>query len=192
MIIIPEVINTILMGLIFMVIVITIVRPLMLNMVHEYSGPNVQDAIIDEIELEVARLAEQHSQRNSALIEFHRQLLIAPPRPERKSSEPSVAHDDDNDVDLFGLRAELDQAKAQAEQARLEAEEKARLEEELKQQEAAALAEQGPRLGQPGQIRADCRGYPADRADRHLGAERGLPSGRGLAAAGQGGGQCLG
>ena len=146
MIIIPEVINTMLMGLIFMVIVITIVRPLMLNMVHEYSGPNVQDAIIDEIELEVARLAEQHSQRNSALIEFHRQLLIAPPRPERKSSEPSVAHDDDNDVDLFGLRAELDQAKAQAEQARLEAEEKARLEEELKQQEAAALAEQMAQL----------------------------------------------
>ena len=146
MIIIPEVINTMLMGLIFMVIVITIVRTLMLNMVHEYSGPNVQDAIIDEIELEVARLAEQHSQRNSALIEFHRQLLIAPPRPERKSSEPSVAHDDDNDVDLFGLRAELDQAKAQAEQARLEAEEKARLEEELKQQEAAALAEQMAQL----------------------------------------------
>ncbi len=143
MIIIPEVINTILMGLIFMVIVITIVRPLMLNLVPLYTGPHPQDAIIDEIEMEVARLAELNTKRNGNLIEFHRQLLIAPPRPSRPVvQEP----EEDEDLDLFGLRAELDAAKAKAEQERLEAEEKARAEEELKAQEAAAAAEEAAKL----------------------------------------------
>jgi hypothetical protein len=79
MFVIPEVINTILMGLIFMVIVITIVRPLMLNLVKEYTGPNMQEIIIEEIELKVARRAEQLAKRRADLLEFHRQLALPPP-----------------------------------------------------------------------------------------------------------------
>lgn len=117
MIVIPEVINTILMGLIFMVILITIVRPLMLNLVSEYSGPSVQDAIIEEIELEVARHSEQNSQRSAALIEFHRQLLIAPPRPERKSASTISIDVDDDDEDELQAQVQDSNESAQGDAA---------------------------------------------------------------------------
>jgi hypothetical protein len=79
MFVIPEVINTILMGVIFMVIVVTIVRPLMLNLVKEYTGPNMQEIIIEEIELKIARRAQQLAQRRADMLEFHRQLALPPP-----------------------------------------------------------------------------------------------------------------
>lgn len=103
MFVIPDVINTILMGLIFMVIVITIVRPLMLNLVKEYTGPNMQEIIIEEIELKVARRAEQLAKRRADLLEFHRQLALPPPNlyalpePEAQAVEEEDDWDDEEE-----------------------------------------------------------------------------------------------
>ena len=56
---IPDVINTLLMGLIFMVIVVTVIRPFVL---HMFAGPfsteDLQKAAIEAVEYEMMRAAE--------------------------------------------------------------------------------------------------------------------------------------
>ena len=55
---IPDVINTLLMGLIFMVVIVTIVRPFVLNMVgHAASNSDMQKAAVAAVEREMIRKA---------------------------------------------------------------------------------------------------------------------------------------
>jgi hypothetical protein len=117
MLVIPEVINTILMGLIFMVIVITIVRPLMLNLVKEYAGPSMQDAIIEEIELKIARRAEKVAQHRAQSLEFHRLLALPPPSLYALPAPAESEHEFDDDEDeLETIESELSEEEQAADQ----------------------------------------------------------------------------
>ncbi len=66
---IPDVINTLLMGLIFMVVIVTIVRPFVLNMVGEaMSNSEMQKAAIEAVEREMMRKAELFEAQRLSLI----------------------------------------------------------------------------------------------------------------------------
>jgi hypothetical protein len=82
---IPDVINTLLMGLIFMVIVVTVVRPFVLHIVNgAMSTEDLQKEAIEAVQQEMMRasiLAE--AQRNDQ-IRFQQLLLEVPEKPKPK------------------------------------------------------------------------------------------------------------
>ena len=91
---IPDVINTLLMGLIFMVVIVTIVRPFVLNMVGEaMSNNDMQKAAIAEVEREMMRKAELFESQRADRIKYQMLLLEKPPKPTPKpvqEAEPEV------------------------------------------------------------------------------------------------------
>ena len=82
---IPDVINTLLMGLIFMVIVVTVVRPFVLHIVNgQMTTDDMQKEAIEAVQQEMMRaslLAE--TQRNDQ-IRFQQLLLEVPVKPKPK------------------------------------------------------------------------------------------------------------
>jgi hypothetical protein len=82
---IPDVINTLLMGLIFMVIVVTVVRPFVMHIVNaEMTTEDMQKEAIEAVQQELMRasiLAE--AQRNDQ-IRFQQLLLEVPAKPKPK------------------------------------------------------------------------------------------------------------
>ena len=91
---IPDVINTLLMGLIFMVIIVTIVRPFVLNMVGQAaSNSDMQKAAIDAVEREMIRKAELFEAQRADKIKYQMMLLEKPEKPKPKpviEPEPEV------------------------------------------------------------------------------------------------------
>ena len=91
---IPDVINTLLMGLIFMVVIVTIVRPFVLNMVGEaMSNNDMQRAAIDAVEREMIRKAELFEAQRADKIKYQMMLLEKPEKPRPKpvlEVEPEV------------------------------------------------------------------------------------------------------
>ena len=93
---IPDVINTLLMGLIFMVVIVTIVRPFVLNMVGQAaSNSDMQRAAIDAVEREMIRKAELFEAQRADKIKYQMMLLEKPEKPKPKpkpvvESEPEV------------------------------------------------------------------------------------------------------
>ncbi len=94
---IPDVINTLLMGLIFMVIVVTVIRPFVL---HMFAGPfsteDLQKAAIEAVEYEMMRAAELAEAQRGDKIRFQQLLLQLPDKPKPKPQpvvvpEPEVA-----------------------------------------------------------------------------------------------------
>jgi hypothetical protein len=89
---IPDVINTLLMGLIFMVVIVTIVRPFVLNMVgHAASNNEMQKAAIAAVEREMIRKAELFEAQRADKIKYQMLLLEKPDKPKPKpvfESEP--------------------------------------------------------------------------------------------------------
>jgi outer membrane biosynthesis protein TonB len=82
---IPDVINTLLMGLIFMVVIVTIVRPFVLNMVGQAaSNSDMQRAAIDAVEREMIRKAEQFEALRADKIKYQMMLLEKPEKPKPK------------------------------------------------------------------------------------------------------------
>jgi hypothetical protein len=82
---IPDVINTLLMGLIFMVVIVTIVRPFVLNLVGEAaSNSDMQKAAIDAVEQEMIRKAELFEAQRADKIKYQMLLLEKPERPKPK------------------------------------------------------------------------------------------------------------
>jgi hypothetical protein len=92
---IPDVINTLLMGLIFMVVIVTIVRPFVLNMVGEaMSNKDMQNAAIAAVEREMMRKAELFEAQRADKIKYQMLLLEKPEKPTPKpvlEVEPEVA-----------------------------------------------------------------------------------------------------
>ena len=92
---IPDVINTLLMGLIFMVVIVTIVRPFVLNMVGEaMSNKDMQNAAIAAVEREMMRKAELFEAQRADKIKYQMLLLEKPEKPTPKpvfEAEPEVA-----------------------------------------------------------------------------------------------------
>jgi hypothetical protein len=91
---IPDVINTLLMGLIFMVVIVTIVRPFVLNMVGQAaSNSDMQRAAIDAVEREMIRKAELFEAQRAEKIKYQMMLLEKPEKPKPKpiiEPEPEV------------------------------------------------------------------------------------------------------
>jgi outer membrane biosynthesis protein TonB len=91
---IPDVINTLLMGLIFMVVIVTIVRPFVLNMVGQAaSNSDMQRAAIDAVEREMIRKAELFEAQRADKIKYQLMLLEKPEKPKPKpviEPEPEV------------------------------------------------------------------------------------------------------
>ena len=94
---IPDVINTLLMGLIFMVIVVTVIRPFVL---HMFAGPfsteDLQKAAIEAVEYEMMRAAELAEAQRGEKIRFQQLLLQLPEKPKPKPQpvvvpEPEVS-----------------------------------------------------------------------------------------------------
>ena len=91
---IPDVINTLLMGLIFMVVIVTIVRPFVLNMVGQVaSNSEMQKAAIAAVEREMIRKAELFESQRADKIKYQMLLLELPQKPIPKAvvePEPEV------------------------------------------------------------------------------------------------------
>ena len=82
---IPDVINTLLMGLIFMVVIVTIVRPFVLNMVgHAASNSDMQKAAVAAVEREMIRKAELFEAQRADKIKYQMLLLEKPEKPKPK------------------------------------------------------------------------------------------------------------
>ena len=82
---IPDVINTLLMGLIFMVVIVTIVRPFVLNLVGSaVSNSDMQKAAVDAVEREMMRKAELFEAQRAERIKYQMLLLEVPDKPKPK------------------------------------------------------------------------------------------------------------
>ncbi len=82
---IPDVINTLLMGLIFMVVIVTIVRPFVLNLVGQAaSNSEMQKAAIAAVEQEMIRKAELFEAQRAEKIKYPLMLLEKPEKPKPK------------------------------------------------------------------------------------------------------------
>jgi hypothetical protein len=82
---IPDVINTLLMGLIFMVVIVTIVRPFILNLVgNAVSNSDMQKAAVDAVEREMIRKAELFEAQRAERIKYQMLLLEVPDKPKPK------------------------------------------------------------------------------------------------------------
>lgn len=82
---IPDIINTILMGLIFMIIVVTVVRPLMLKLVGQYvDSDHLQKAMLEAIQKELTRASEEAEAKRAERIKYQMLLLETPEKPKLK------------------------------------------------------------------------------------------------------------
>jgi len=82
---IPDVINTVLMGLIFMVIVVTVVRPFVLHIVNgSMTTEDLQKEAIEAVQQEMMRVSMvAEAQRNDQIL-FQQLLLDVPEKPKHK------------------------------------------------------------------------------------------------------------
>ena len=95
---IPDVINTLLMGLIFIVIVVTVVRPIMLNLVHsQVDGDDIQKMVNQEVNKHLIRHFQDAAAQRTAEIRFQKLLLDVPKKPERDVPDPEL-EDDEEDI----------------------------------------------------------------------------------------------
>jgi hypothetical protein len=78
---IPDVLNTLLMGLIFMVIVVTVVRPIMLNMLTgKVDAQDVQRAALESVQAHVQRATQEAATQRTGRIRYQQLLLALPER----------------------------------------------------------------------------------------------------------------
>lgn len=90
----PDVINTLLMGLIFIVIVVTVVRPIMLNLVHsQVDNDDIQKMVNQEVNKHLIRHFQDAAAQRSAEIRFQKLLLDVPKKPEREVTAPDMEDD---------------------------------------------------------------------------------------------------
>jgi len=92
---IPDVINTLLMGLIFIVIVVTVVRPIMLNLVHtQVDGDDIQKMVNQEVNKHLIRHFQDSAAQRTAEIRFQKLLLDVPKKPERAQADEPEEEDE--------------------------------------------------------------------------------------------------
>ena len=102
---IPDVINTLLMGLIFMVIVVTVVRPFVMHIVNgQMTTDNMQKEAIEAVQQEMMRTSMLAEAKRNDQIRFQQLLLEVPEKPKPK---PVV------EVDLEAEEAKAKEAEAQ-------------------------------------------------------------------------------
>ena len=96
--ILPDVLNTMLMGMIFMVVLVTVVRPLVLNVVGNpiYTDAE-QQALLDAMYSELERRSYEEEAKRSNQIRYQQLLLELPPRLQPKplpEPEPELVQPD--------------------------------------------------------------------------------------------------
>ena len=102
---IPDVINTLLMGLIFMVIVVTVVRPFVMHIVNgQMTTDDIQKEAIEAVQQEMMRSSMLAEAKRNDQIRFQQLLLEVPEKPKPK---PVV------EVDLEAEEAKAKEAEAQ-------------------------------------------------------------------------------
>ena len=163
---IPDVINTLLMGLIFMVVIVTIVRPFVLNMVGQVaSNSEMQKAAVAAVEREMIRKAELFEAQRADKIKYQMLLLEKPEKPRPKpvfetepepelvpepvvavepevvAQEPVTAEVAEAPVDPAPAEAALVEGEASAEAPAADPEEEAMAEGEIEIREGETLAE---------------------------------------------------
>jgi hypothetical protein len=90
---IPDVINTLLMGLIFMVVIVTIIRPFVLNLVGQAaSNSDMQKAAVEAVEREMMRKAELFEAQRADKIKYQMMLLELPEKPKPKPAPEPEPH----------------------------------------------------------------------------------------------------
>lgn len=90
---IPDVLNTLLMGLIFMVIVVTVVRPIMLNLLTGHgNAQDVQRAAIEDVHAHVQRATQEAATLRTGKIRYQ-QLLLALPERRQPLPPPPLANE---------------------------------------------------------------------------------------------------
>ena len=102
---IPDVINTLLMGLIFIVIVVTVVRPIMLNLVHnQVDGDDIQKIVNETVNQHLMRHFQDQAAARTAEIRYQKLLLELPPKP--KKPEPELFPEDEEEVPVAAAPVE--------------------------------------------------------------------------------------
>ena len=136
---IPDVINTLLMGLIFMVIVVTVVRPFVMHIVNgQMTTDDMQKEAIEAVQQEMMRTSMLAEAKRNDQIRFQQLLLEVPEKPKPK---PVVEVD---------LEAEEAMAKEAAEaEAQVLADAAAALAAEGAAMEGEALAEGAKNAEEP-------------------------------------------
>lgn len=99
--ILPDILNTMLMGLIFMVILVTVIRPLVLNVIGNpvYTDAE-QQALLETMYNELERRAYEEETRRVNQIRYQQLLIELPPRLQPKpvpepEPEPEVPETED-------------------------------------------------------------------------------------------------
>ena len=94
---IPDVINTLLMGLIFMVIVVTVVRPFVLHIVNgAMSTEDLQKEAIEAVQQEMMRASQLAEARRNEQIRFQ-QLLLEVPEKLKPKAPPEIEEEDEEE-----------------------------------------------------------------------------------------------
>ena len=86
---IPDVINTLLMGLIFMVIVVTVIRPFVLHIIGaDVVEDDMHKAAMKAVEREMLRNGELSEARRAEQLRYQMLLQDVPEKPKRKALPP--------------------------------------------------------------------------------------------------------
>jgi DNA polymerase III gamma/tau subunit len=105
---IPDVINTLLMGLIFMVIVVTVVRPFVMHIVNgAMSTEDLQKEAIEAVHQEVMRVSLLNEAQRHEQIRFQ-QLLLEVPEKLKPEPEPEVELEEEEDQVLQEAEAQTE------------------------------------------------------------------------------------
>jgi hypothetical protein len=92
---IPDVLNTLLMGLIFMVIVVTVVRPFMLNLLTDRADPqDAQRIAIEDVQAHVQRATQEAAAHRTGKIRYQQLLLDLPERRQPLPPPPAATEAD--------------------------------------------------------------------------------------------------
>ena len=103
---IPDVINTLLMGLIFMVIVVTVVRPFVMHIVNgAMSTEDLQKEAIEAVHQEVMRVSLLNEAQRHEQIRFQ-QLLLEVPEKLKPEPGPKVEPEEEEDQVLQEAEAQ--------------------------------------------------------------------------------------
>jgi len=103
---IPDVINTLLMGLIFMVIIVTVIRPFVMHIVDgAMVNEDVHNEAIEEVQQEMIRASILAEAKRNDQIRFQKLLLEVPDKPKHK---PAPVVDLQAEVDEEVVEIEAD------------------------------------------------------------------------------------
>jgi len=97
---IPDVLNTLLMGLIFMVIVVTVVRPIMLNLLTgQANRQDLQRTAIEDVQAHVQRATQEAAAHRTGKIRYQQLLLALPERRQPLPPPPAATEADMADAE---------------------------------------------------------------------------------------------